>query len=71
MNLGDEESRDPSLPPGDISGMKLTSIRNLVISPSSRNQGTRWRWGAQGDDKQFSNPIYNCHTGKYACPGLF
>ena len=51
--------------------MTLAPTRNLVISPSSRNQGTKWRWGAQGDDKQFSSSIYNCHRGKYSCPGFF
>ena len=49
----------------------LTPTRNLVISPSSCNQGTKWRWGAQGDDKQFSSSIYNCHRGKYSCQGFF
>ena len=52
-------------------GMTLTPTRNLVIPPSSCNQGTKWHWGAQGDDKQFSNSIYNCHRGKYSCPGFF
>jgi hypothetical protein len=72
MNLGDEESqRFFATARGGISGMTLTPTRNLVISPSSRNQGTKWRWGAQGDDKHFSSSIDNCHRGKYSCPGFF
>jgi hypothetical protein len=71
MNLGDEESRALRYRSGGISDMTLTPTRNLVIFPSSRNQGTKWRWDAQGDDKQFSSSICNCHRGKCSCQGFF
>ena len=48
----------------------FTLTKNLVISPSSCNPGTKWRWGVQDDDRQFSSSIYSCHRGKYSCQGF-